>query len=310
MLAVVVFGAVFLLAPSLQDAYIGALRHPDERLGLTSAQGFFIGPGSYSWFAAATFAVCYAAYLAYQRHAYLVCAMVAGLFTALSWRRKSILAVLGMIFIALVLRSRRGTRSRALALILLTALVGVTVFAPYAIGLWSNTVREYGRADPFATARTALYYTSVLIARDHFPLGTGLASFGSHASKLYYSPIYEEYGLSQMWGLSPQTPFFITDTYWPMVLAEGGAVTLLFYWSFMALVYRRTWSIARAPAQSADHAFLTFCALFLLTGSVLESTASHFYGASLQATLALLPAGILLGRTLATTARSSADGQT
>jgi hypothetical protein len=298
MLSVVLFGLVFLVAPNLQDAYIGDVRAPDERLGLLSAQGFFIGPGSYSWFCAATFGVCYAAYLAFQRNAFAVATAIAGLFTILSWRRKSIVAIVAILLIALAVRTRPGSRVRAVALLAIVMLIGFTFFAPYAAGLWADTVREYGGSPHHLAGRTALYVTSVSIARDYFPFGAGFASFGSHASKLYYSPLYERYGLATTWGFAPHSSYFITDTYWPMVLAEGGVLALGFYAVFAGFLFRQVWVLTRAPAKSEAHAFLALSSLFLLTGSFVESTTSHFYGATLHATLGLLPGAVLIGRTL------------
>jgi len=296
MLAVVAFGLVFLLAPQLQDAYIGGVRAPDERLGLLSAQGFFNGPATYSWVAAATFALAYAAYLAYSRTFYLLSSFFAAGFVVLSWRRKSILAVMAILLVSLLVRTSRKSRARALAVVVLSVALVLTVLAPYASGLWQTTVNEYGSDNPYSSARSALYYTSLLIARDHFPLGTGLASFGSHASKLYYSEVYREYGLSEMYGLSPMESNFITDTFWPMVLGEGGVVCLVAYASFFWLLLATSWRAARRVGRTETDSLISLLALFVLVGSLIESTASHIYGSALQAALVLIPAGVLWER--------------
>ena len=292
MLACIAFGLIFLAMPRWQDAYVGDIRPPDERLGFLSAQGFFLGPGTYSWFAAATFAIAYAAYLAYKRMFYLTAALTSAAFVALSWRRKSIIAVMAMILVSLLVRGTRGSRARSFAVLALSAALIVTVFAPYVGALWASTMREYGNADPYSSARGALYYTSVLIVRDHFPFGAGLASFASHASKLYYSSVYTEYGLSTIYGLSPVNSDYITDTFWPMVLGEGGLFCLAGYVAFFGMLVGATWTAARRAGNDPLHAFIATAALLLLVGSLLESIASHIYGSSLQAALVLVPAGI------------------
>ncbi|MED3820743.1 O-antigen ligase family protein [Priestia aryabhattai] len=76
-------------------------------------------------------------------------------------------------------------------------------------------------------ARGLLMRTAFKIASDYFPLGSGLGTFGSNASKLNYSQLYYEYGLSNVWGLSKEYPAFITDSYWAMVIAEMGAIGIL-----------------------------------------------------------------------------------
>jgi hypothetical protein len=293
MLAVVLFAVVFMAFPALQDSYIGDIRRPDVRIGLVSAQGFFDGPGPYSWFCAATFAIAYAAYLSFSKKFYLYAAGISGVFTLLAWRRKSIIGVVAMLVLATILQGRlteRG-RSRALAIVALVALMAMTVLAPYLGGLWSYTLTEYG-SDPHSIARFALHYTSVQIAIDHFPFGTGLATFASHASRVYYSDVYYSYGLANVWGLSPEYPEFITDTFWPMVLGEGGIVALVAYVGFFALLTIHFWRAARNPYFSREQRFLLLAAFFLLIGSVSESTSSHIYDSTMQSALVMIPVGM------------------
>ena len=75
-------------------------------------------------------------------------------------------------------------------------------------------------------ARGHLYRTGIKIAVDYFPLGSGFGTFGSYISRLYYSPIYFQYGINNVWGLSPSMPLYIADTYWAMVLGENGFIGL------------------------------------------------------------------------------------
>jgi len=72
------------------------------------------------------------------------------------------------------------------------------------------------------TARAKLYTTSTQIARDDFPLGAGFGRFATYASHLYYSPVYQQYGLNNVYGLSRKYPDFIDDTSWPGVIGETG----------------------------------------------------------------------------------------
>ena len=74
----------------------------------------------------------------------------------------------------------------------------------------------------FNGARGYLYTAGYKIAKDYFPLGTGFGTFGSYMSRQFYSPLYYEYGLSSVWGLSPSMPSYIADTYWAMIMGETG----------------------------------------------------------------------------------------
>jgi len=290
--AVAATAVPFLLFPGLQEAYTGHLQAPHERLGLVSVQGIFLGPGALSWFAVATFCLCYAAYLAYERSYYLVYAAVSTVFILLSVRRKSILAVVAVLFVSMLLSTKKGIQLRPFILAGCTLLLAATFLAPYIHGLWFLTVDEYGSLDPYETARSSLYYASLLIARDHFPLGTGFASFGSHASRLFGSQVYWEYGLSYVLGLHSSEPRFLTDTFWPMVLGQGGVISLVSYLSFFALLLWATWRRGRETIVAPSRRFLAHAALFLLVASLFESAASHIYGASMHAALVLVPAGV------------------
>ena len=87
-------------------------------------------------------------------------------------------------------------------------------------------------------ARSALSMKSLLIARDHFPLGSGFGSFASWTSGQYYSPIYYNYGLSWVWGLSPDFYGFVADTFWPMVIGQFGYIGFIIYCIILFMVYK------------------------------------------------------------------------
>jgi hypothetical protein len=298
MTLVVLFAIVFLAFPGLQETYIGSFRGTDERVGLISAQGFFDGAGGYSWFCAASFALAYAAYLCYERPVFLFAAIIDACFVLLSWRRKSIVGVLIMLLVAVLVRSGPGRASRARTLLIvgLAIISAVVLLTPYFAALWDYTVAEYGGSDPYANARKALHYGSLLIARDHFPLGTGLASFGSHASRVYYSEVYKTYGLSSVPGLEPQFSEYITDTFWPMVLGEGGVVSFAAYVFFLMILLKGGWTLARRAANTTEARLIALSALFLLVGSISESTSSPIYNTTMQSALVMVPLGVMWER--------------
>jgi len=290
--SVLLTSLVFIWMPELQSQYLGQVSRVGERVGMQVAQGIFINPGTYAFFAVATFCIAYAAYLTYSRTSYLVYAGIAAACVVITWRRKSILAVALVFAVSLLAARARGSRQRAWLLSGVALLLVVTILAPYLQALTSKTIEEYGSSDPYATSRSALYYTSMRIARDHFPLGSGFASFGSHASRLDYSPVYREYGLSGLYGLSPMSPFHIADTFWPMVLGQGGVLVLLAYLAFLFLLGNTALhSVLAAPASRA-RAYLALVSLLLLVGAFVESMASQLYNSSLQAALLFVPVGI------------------
>ena len=72
------------------------------------------------------------------------------------------------------------------------------------------------------SARAMLTLASPFVAWDHFPFGSGWGTFGSTFSAAPYSPVYGMYRMAGIWGLSPSYSAFVSDTYWPMILALSG----------------------------------------------------------------------------------------
>ena len=90
-------------------------------------------------------------------------------------------------------------------------------------------------------ARLALYATSYSLFLDYFPFGCCFASFGTHYSGVYYSNIYAEYGIDNIWGLSKSYTGFVADTYYPS-LAQFGMVGVALYGLFWLYIIKKALS--------------------------------------------------------------------
>lgn len=121
------------------------------------------------------------------------------------------------------------------------------------------------------TAREKLLFTSLNIAKDNFPIGTGFATFGSYYSGVEYSEVYYKYDLENIYGLIPGKANFIADSFWPMLLGQFGVLGLLAYVYILYTIYRRIQYIK-------DNKFL-YCSslisfIYLLISSTSESAFS------------------------------------
>jgi hypothetical protein len=91
----------------------------------------------------------------------------------------------------------------------------------------SENLEQYTSSD--TTARAQLYTQGANIASDNVPLGVGFGRYASYPSRTNYSPVYDEYGLSSVYGLTRDEPVYIDDTSWPSVIGETGYAGLLAY---------------------------------------------------------------------------------
>lgn len=120
-------------------------------------------------------------------------------------------------------------------------------------------------------ARPALYLGSLQIAFDYFPFGTGFASYASYFSAIYYSPIYDDYGLSNVHGLSYISPGFIADSFFPCILGQFGFFGLLLFFLFWFRILRES--------QFAEVKVLPLLIfIFFMIESVADSTFTHNRG--------------------------------
>lgn len=149
------------------------------------------------------------------------------------------------------------------------------------------------------TARGALTDTSFVIASDHVPLGTGFGSYASYMSNVYYSPVYSEYGLERVWGITRDANSdagFISDTFWPMVLGQTGYFGLLMY----GIVILRLLFLVHKQREISRFIYAaSLCSVLFL---LIQSTSSAAFVGSYA-----IPVGLWLGLMYAEGAASSKD---
>ncbi|MBR1402230.1 MAG: hypothetical protein IJ562_11750 [Prevotella sp.] len=117
-------------------------------------------------------------------------------------------------------------------------------------------------------ARPASYTVAGdIIFRDYVPLGSGLASFGTNAAAVHYSPLYHDYNLDKIWGLTPGNPMFLADAFYP-TLAQFGLVGIFFFLWFWA----RRYNEVAGKKQRVYYKVGLMCILALALESVADTS--------------------------------------
>ena len=166
-------------------------------------------------------------------------------------------------------------------------LLGLTVVAAVVVAGWSKfsyyfLTGDSGSLDPMVAesfARPVLYATGGLILVSEFPLGSGLASFASHASQAHYSQLYHEYGISKIYGLSEEFGDFICDAFYPSLAQFGVVCVALFVW-FLVWAFRPLKRLVRlSPATFRYHYALgAIIICFILIESVASTMVMQSWG--------------------------------
>ena len=109
------------------------------------------------------------------------------------------------------------------------------------------------------------------VAWDHLPTGSGWATFGSAFSAEPYSPVYGMYRMAGIWGISPNYSAFVSDTYWPMVLAETGFIGFGGLILALVMFVKKVCRVKHAPALASGLMVLAY----LLISSTSESALAN-----------------------------------
>lgn len=196
--------------------------------------------------------------------------------------RKLILALILIWFMWSVYKYE-GFMNRMIMLALYLGVLVTIVYLFYEeISLRINHLHYYFDLDENnVAARTILLLTSFDIARDYFPFGSGLGTFGSVPAAVMYSPVYYDYSLNMIWGLSSEARHsdanFLTDTFFPQIIGElgiFGALLWLIIFSYPWYKSYQIYKIERLTFNSRKVIPLWFliCSLFLIV--IVESTGS------------------------------------
>ena len=177
----------------------------------------------------------------------LCCGMIYFLFTEHTKRNRNIaifLMLLGLAsgkskyigeciaFIALVAYVDKKIRFDNMATYLKVGLLG-TVIIFFTWTKFNAYYVEGFQEDAERMARPETYKTGLLIMKDYFPFGSGLGTFASAAAAKEYSPLYYKYKIDDIWGLAPENPMFLADTFYPIVYSQFGffgALMFLWFW--------------------------------------------------------------------------------
>ena len=263
-----------------------------QRDALRSLQGPFPNPGVCGWLFAVCGCYALAAAIGRQTLRGSVGALASLIGIVGSLRRKPLL---GLPIAAVTAVWKNGSWRQRWAIIALVVLLGgaaATLGRRQVDAIVEDT--KAGYLDPYAptAARTVLYAVGWSIARDRFPIGAGFGRFGGYVSAIRYSPIYDEYGISRIWGLSPEFPAYIEDTYWPHLLGETGWLGTF----AMALALGTLWSALGSVAKSGQGSrqILAFAVCMVLVEALVESVSAPVFETSLQAFVVGIPIGMVL----------------
>lgn len=135
----------------------------------------------------------------------------------------ALIASIGLIYI--IARSEKVLIRSLIACCML--FVGLTVFwlvfgDKLKIEIAQMGVGTFGSIE---NARVQIYQSAIYLAKEYFPLGTGLGTYGGAGADKFDHSVYFEMGFTRYWWFRREN--FLMDTYWPNSIAETGVFGML-----------------------------------------------------------------------------------
>ena len=135
-------------------------------------------------------------------------------------------------------------------------------------------------------ARARLFKYGFETARAYFPLGSGFSTYGSFQAKQVSSPLYTRYGFNRFYGLGLVKSTYLTDDFWPAVVAEFGFFGVFFI--VLILIQLTKYITKKIKTQKV----IFFAVVFLWVSVFASSIATASY---INATAEMLIIGVVIG---------------
>ena len=137
--------------------------------------------------------------------------------------------------------------------------------AGLAIYFSSDQFDKYFTVHDYAPMRLKLIQDGVKIANQHFPFGSGFATFGTTVSYEYNSPFYQSLGYYSKLYIDQQV---VADAFWHGIFAESGWLGTAAF--IVAVLLMAVDSVSKAKA----HPYAGWCMLSVMLYSFIASVAS------------------------------------
>lgn len=267
--------SVFLIVVFFLDRIFHWFPVYEERFGLQSEQLFFQHP---TFYASSIFYLLMLRILFVNKRDkinFFINSLLA-VMICFSLRFKAIASV--FLLVAIAIYMYRSHLRRYKSLIILLSVLTILLVS-------QNQLRFYFSGYGLRNfPRGVLLLTSLHILRDYFPIGTGFATFGSYVSGTHYSPVYDIYNISNIYGISRGNINAITDLYWPMIAGQSGIIGLICMIVIWIVLFNKIKKIRKINTRYYIAGLTSFC--YLLCSSTSESSICN---------PACIPIAILLG---------------
>lgn len=147
-------------------------------------------------------------------------------------------------------------------------LIGCGGISALAVGI--NQIKDYFFAASYSP-RLIMLKDSISLATKHFPIGTGYGTFGSSMAADNYSILYDQLGYENYWGMGSTDNLFLSDGFWPTIIAQFGYIGLILFVLVVCLLFRQSIDVVRLDRYAG------FAMLMIMINMVINSLAESAF---------------------------------
>lgn len=191
------------------------------------ALGWYEHSGMLGGFAAmmGLLALLRALHLPEQRHSNWALVLIYSALLLASGQRAELASLLAVALLAVVCLRPDRLVARVLLVLPILAVLAAAFWFFFGDTLMREASMWGGsRYAPVEHPRALLYEGASYLANKHFPLGSGLGTYGGAGAVKFDQSLYYSLGFSQYWWFRDED--YLLDVFWQNVLAEGGWVAL------------------------------------------------------------------------------------
>lgn len=104
-------------------------------------------------------------------------------------------------------------------------------------GIVASTFQINNYLRDTTSPRMLLLKYSFVTANDHFPFGSGFATYGSDMASRNYSPLYYKYRFHREYGLTPKRGMFLNDSLLSMFFAQFGYIGTAIFAVLVGIIF-------------------------------------------------------------------------
>jgi hypothetical protein len=147
-------------------------------------------------------------------------------------RQEIFTLIVGLLLASMIFPTGERTKMRPVKILFSTVLL--VIFGYTFVSIFSESLSDYVSMNLWSDEPRMVFFVNAFpLATGNFPLGSGLGTFGGYSAFLFDSSLYQRLGFEYYYWY--REGIYMTDTFYPHILAESGYIGCICY--VLSIIY-------------------------------------------------------------------------